>query len=67
MKQMGITGYPEDACADDLQNYMNEQIEKLVQEQRKYGDDTLVEENEDGSVSITPKMEVAETVEEEKK
>lgn len=67
MNQMGITGYPEDACADDLQNYMNEQIEKLVQEQRKYGDDTLVEENEDGSVSITPKMEAAETVEEEKK
>ena len=67
MNQMGITGYPEDACADDLQNYMNEQIEKLVQEQRKDGDDTLVEENEDGSVSITPKMEVAETVEEEKK
>lgn len=67
MNQMGITGYPEDACADDLQNYMNEQIEKLVQEQRKDGDDTLVEENEDGSVSITPKMEAAETVEEEKK
>lgn len=67
MNQMGITGYPEDACADDLQNYMNDQIEKLVQEQRKDGDDTLVEENEDGSVSITPKMEAAETVEEEKK
>lgn len=67
MNQMGIIGYPEDACADDLQNYMNEQIEKLVQEQRKDGDDTLVEENEDGSVSITPKMEAAETVEEEKK
>ena len=39
----------------------------IVQEQRKDGDDTLVEENEDGSVSITPKMEAAETIEEEKK
>lgn len=60
MDQMGITGYPEDACADDLQNYLNDSIEKMLQEQSKPGEETNVDEDEDGVVSITPKMETKE-------
>ena len=60
MDQMGITGYPEDACADDLQNYLNDSIEKMLQEQSKPGEETNVDEDDDGVVSITPKMETKE-------
>ena len=68
MDKMGITGYPEDGTADELQDYFNDAVEKLVKEQTKETDEdqVSVEENkETGEVSVTPTMKKTADVSDE--
>ena len=57
MKDFKIEGYDPNWSNDKLQEYFNEKIEEMTKEQIKAnGDNTEVKE-EDGVVTVTPKLE----------
>ena len=59
MNELKIEGYDENMSAKELQEYFNESIEKMLEEQKQERDskNSKVTEDEDGSTRIEPNME----------
>ena len=59
MDEMKITGYDENMTSKELQEYFNESIEKMLEEQKQERDskNVKVTEEEDGSTRIEPNMD----------
>ena len=55
MDELGITGYENDWSANDLQKYMNDELEKINEKERESRKSNVVQ-HEDGHVEISPDM-----------
>lgn len=55
MDDMGITGYPEEGTANELQEYMNDAIDEMVKEKKTSGN-VNVETDDDGIVHVSSNL-----------
>lgn len=62
MNELGITGYDENMNAKEMHEYFNSKMDEMLAAQKKEKEaKSIVKENEDGTIEITPNMSVDNT------